>query len=73
VPVGQETKSISFTLAVTPSNSQVGGVINLTNDIIMTGIDSVTQTPLLQTRRFQTSRLPNDTSKIGSEGKVLAP
>lgn len=73
VPVGQEAKSISFTLAVTPSNSQVGGIINLTNDIIMTGIDSVTQTPLSQTKRAQTSRLPNDTSKVGDDGKVLAP
>lgn len=70
VSVGQNAKSIAFKLAVTPSSSQVGSVINLTNDMELTGTDTITQTPLSDKKRAINSRLPNDTSPIGVDGKV---
>jgi hypothetical protein len=70
---GQELPSVSFMLGVTPSNTQIGTVINLTTDMTLTATDTVTGTPLVQTKRAQTTRLPNDSSKIGEDGKVLAP
>ncbi len=71
VPVGNEAKTLSFTVGITPSRTQIGFVPNLSNDIILTGIDSVTKTVLQQSKRPMTTRIPNDTSKIGEDGKVI--
>ncbi len=71
VPVGKTAKSIAFKLAVTPTKGQGGGVVNLTNDIIIVGTDTVTQTPISDKKRFSTSVLINDTSPVGADGKVL--
>ena len=70
VPVGAQARSVSFTVGVTPTKPQIGTVLNLTNDVIMTGTDSVTKTVIEQKKRFMNTRLPNDTSKVGSDGKV---
>lgn len=71
VPVGKTAKSIAFKLAVTPTKAQVGAALNLTTDITMSGTDTITQTPVSGKYRFITSRLTNDTSPVGDDGKVL--
>ena len=70
VPVGNEAKTLSFKVGINPSRSQVGSVPNLSGDILLTGIDSVTKTVLQQDKRPMTTRIPNDISKIGEDGKV---
>lgn len=71
VTVGQNIKTITFKLATTPSTSQIGAVVGLTNGITLTGTDSITQTSLSDEKRGIDSRLSNDTSKVGADGKVL--
>jgi len=72
VPVGQNAKSISFKVGITPSATQLGLVPNLTTDIIIVGTDTITKTLLSETRRALNTRLLGDTSSVGSDGKVTA-
>jgi hypothetical protein len=71
VPVGQDAKSIAFKLAITPSTSQINTVPKLTNDITLIGADSITKTPLSQTKRALDTHLVGDTSTVGADGKVV--
>lgn len=70
VPIGTDARNITFTVGITPTKPQVGSVPNLTGEITVIGTDSVTKTEIEQKKRAMNTRLPNDTSKIGSEGKV---
>lgn len=71
VPVGQDAKSISFKVGITPSINQINQVPKLTEDIFVTGIDSVTKTIISQTKRPLETRLTGDTSTVGADGKVI--
>lgn len=71
VPVGQDAKSIAFKLAITPSTSQINTVPKLTNDIALIGTDTVTNTPISQSKRALDTHLVGDTSTVGADGKVI--
>ncbi len=70
VGVGQNAKSIAFTVSIVPVTNQVGGVPVLTRDLFLTATDSVVQASIFQKKRFMETRLPSDTSKVGEDGKV---
>ena len=70
VGVGQNAKSISFTVSIVPIAGQLNSVPALTREIFMTATDSVTQTAIYQKKRFMETRLIGDTSTVGAEGKV---
>lgn len=70
VPVGQEAKTIAFTVGIIPVTGQIGGVPRLTNDISLSGIDTVIQSSLYQKKRFMETRLTGDSSNVGEDGKV---
>lgn len=71
VPALADAKTVAFTVGITPSKSQIGTVPNLTSNITFSGFDTVTKTEITGEKRFMTTRIPNDTSKIGSDGKVV--
>jgi hypothetical protein len=70
VGVGQNAKSISFTVSITPVANQLGSVPPLTRDMYLTGVDSVIQAPIYEKKRFMETRLVADTSNVGEDGKV---
>lgn len=62
---------VSFQVGITPSASQVGEAPLLTSDIILRGRDGFTGADLQSTRRGLSTRLLNDTSSVGSDGRVV--
>ena len=50
--------------------SQIGTVMDITGNLLITGTDSVTKTTLSQSKRPLNTRLVGDTSTVGSDGKV---
>jgi hypothetical protein len=70
VPVGQNKKSIAFKIGIIPVKSQIGTVMDITGNLLITGTDSVTKTTLSQSKRPLNTRLVGDTSTVGSDGKV---
>lgn len=71
--VGYSKPSVqtAFQVVIVPSASQVGDAPNLTNDIILQGKDGFTGADLQSTRRALTTRLLNDASSVGSDGRVV--
>lgn len=70
VPGTLTSKTVSFKVSVTPGANQVGSVIDLTSDVVMTGRDEFTKTDITISRRPLSTRLINDTSNVGAEGQV---
>lgn len=62
---------VSFQVGITPSASQVGDAPFLTGDIVLRGRDGFTGADLQSTRRGLSTRLLNDTSSVGSDGRVV--
>jgi len=62
---------IAFQVGITPSASQEGNAPDLTSDIILFGKDAFSLADLQSTRRALTTRLLNDASSVGSDGRVV--
>ncbi len=62
---------IAFKVGITPSASQIGDAPNLTNDITLFGKDGFTGADLQSVRRALSTRLLNDASSVGSDGRVV--
>lgn len=71
LPIGQESRIVSFKVGVTPVSGNVGSVVNLTNDVSLTAYDSVTRTSVNQTKRPVTTRTNVDTAMTGANGIVV--
>src|SRR5690606_33533240 len=65
IPVGQNAKSVSFQLGITPVTNQIGNAPVLTQAITMTAIDSVTRTTVNQSKQPLTTQTSTDTSRPG--------
>lgn len=66
-----DPKEISFQVEILPSISQLGVAPDITGDIVLSGTDSFTDVELSFTKRGLTTRLINDTSDVGADGKVV--
>lgn len=64
-------REASFQVSVLPSISQLGRAPDLTTDIVLLGTDSFTDVELSFTKRPLTTRLVNDISNVGQDGKVV--
>lgn len=64
-------KQVSVQVALLPSVSHIGTAPAMTTDIVLSGTDSFTEVDLSFTKRPITTRLVNDTSAVGEDGKVL--
>ena len=63
-------RTLSIKLGVTPSTTQRGGTIDLTNDLRLVGHDEFTKADISTTKHGSTTRVLNDTSTVGTDGIV---
>lgn len=63
-------KTLSIKVGVVPTANQTGGAVALTNDVVISGQDTVTGNTLSFSRRALTSQLINDSSDVGAGGQV---
>lgn len=64
-------KQVSFKVGITPSASQVGTNPALTSAITLSGVDTFTQVQLQSNRAGLNTRLLNEGSTVGSDGRVV--
>jgi len=65
-----QPRSLSIQVQLTPSATQVGNQVELTDDIILKAIDDLTETNLEYKKVPMTTRLSN-TSAVGADGRVV--
>jgi hypothetical protein len=70
VPGSLDAKTVSFKVGIVPTGGQVGSVVGLTGDVILTGRDDFTKNDISINRRSMTTQLINDTSTVGAQGQV---
>lgn len=64
-------KTVSFKVGLTPSASQVNTTPAITSAITLSGVDTFTQAQLQSNRTPLTTRLLNEGSTVGSDGRVV--
>ncbi|MCF7831701.1 MAG: hypothetical protein K9M36_02355 [Candidatus Pacebacteria bacterium] len=67
----EPVRTMSFKVSLTPSVSQVGSSVALTETVFLTARDAFTNAILRSQRNQHTTQLLNDISNVGGDGKVV--